>query len=131
MTQNRGKCTKFSTLFLAASKEIFHANNYLYFRTSLLIGAIYSVNFVELHARNSSSFCTDLHFLKLVLYHGKPHALGGNFGLSAESLLLCGCFIDFYILSTRVPLYYCTHTCTSNTAVEVRYTDGTRVQPAA
>ena len=36
MAQNRGKCTKFSTVFLAASKEIFHANNYLYFRTSLL-----------------------------------------------------------------------------------------------
>ena len=36
MTQNRSKCTKFSTLFLAASKEIFHANNYLYFQTSLL-----------------------------------------------------------------------------------------------
>ena len=37
MTQNRGKCTKFSTLFLAASKEIFHANNHLYFQTSLLV----------------------------------------------------------------------------------------------
>ena len=58
-----------------------------------------------------------------MLHHGKPHALGGKFGLSAESVLLCGCFIDFYILSTSLLLYtylYIEYSCSTVRTVRVR-----------